>query len=222
MIYPRPIKNVNECIATCSWRKTGWSFSVKNRLKFKYKKKEWSASRLAFNLNNHKIPRKPASLKKGLVLHTCDNGWCVNPNHLYYGTSKQNINDMFSRSKTVRKRLSDLWTDERIKKQQLLMIGTTASAISKEKMSKAHTGKILPENVKRKISQALKGKKFSRNHIISMRRSWTKKRREEVAKFHKGRKRPERTKSAMKSWWTEERRLALSKRMQGNSHWRGK
>jgi hypothetical protein len=26
--------------------------------------------------------------------HTCNNGWCVNPSHLYVGTQSQNIQDM--------------------------------------------------------------------------------------------------------------------------------
>jgi hypothetical protein len=33
------------------------------------------------------------------VLHTCDNGWCVNPAHLYAGTKSQNIQDAWDRQR---------------------------------------------------------------------------------------------------------------------------
>jgi len=43
----------------------------------------------------HKGP-KPAGL---YILHTCDNGLCVNPNHLYAGTQKQNMKDRSDRKR---------------------------------------------------------------------------------------------------------------------------
>src|SRR5690606_24447229 len=79
--------------------------------------------------NVEEIPRTPPSLKEGLVLHTCDNGWCVNPEHLYLGTQRQNVIDMIERSPGVR-----------------------------EKMSLSQTGRRHPESVKRKMSQAHKGR----------------------------------------------------------------
>lgn len=36
------------------------------------------------------------------VLHTCDNRACVNPDHLYLGTNKQNSNDMVSRNRQAK------------------------------------------------------------------------------------------------------------------------
>lgn len=35
------------------------------------------------------------------VCHTCDNPWCVNPSHLYFGTAKTNTADMVSRGRAV-------------------------------------------------------------------------------------------------------------------------
>jgi hypothetical protein len=39
-------------------------------------------------------------IKEGLfVCHTCDNRSCINPNHLFVGTSKDNVNDMMNKNR---------------------------------------------------------------------------------------------------------------------------
>jgi hypothetical protein len=66
----------------------------------------WRANRLVYHLNVRKIPRTPPSLKHGLVCHTCDNGWCINPDHLYLGTAQQNVVDLFARHPTIKQKMA--------------------------------------------------------------------------------------------------------------------
>jgi hypothetical protein len=57
-----------------------------------YGKRE-KAHRFAYSLYKGEIP-------KGLnVLHTCDNTKCVNPAHLFIGTQKDNIDDMYKKGR---------------------------------------------------------------------------------------------------------------------------
>src|SRR3972149_12256458 len=57
------------------------------------KRKKVYAHRIAFFLANGYLPA-------GLcVLHKCDNPGCVNPNHLWLGTYKDNTHDMFEKGR---------------------------------------------------------------------------------------------------------------------------
>lgn len=59
--------------------------------------KSWRAHRFAYQLY-----KKP--LKKGRVLlHTCDNPLCVNPDHLVEGTQKDNIHDCIAKGRCMLK-----------------------------------------------------------------------------------------------------------------------
>jgi HNH endonuclease/AP2 domain len=73
---------------------------------------EWAASctkngygRFQINPRTYKAHRISYFIAHGqlpvhlLVCHTCDNKKCVNPSHLFLGTSKQNTQDMISKDR---------------------------------------------------------------------------------------------------------------------------
>lgn len=60
---------------------------------FALKRKTTYAHRIAWVLTNGQIP-------DGLLLcHTCDNIKCINPNHLFLGTQKDNLQDMSAKGR---------------------------------------------------------------------------------------------------------------------------
>ena len=80
---------------------------LKGRMGVEYEGNIWKASRLSFHLNCHHVPKTPPSRKEGLVLHTCDNEWCVEPGHLYLGTAQRNTLDIYERNPNIRARMSE-------------------------------------------------------------------------------------------------------------------
>ena len=63
---------------------------LKGRPQIIFAGERWLSARLSFHLNNHPIERCPDLRGDQLVLHSCDNGWCINPSHLSLGTQRKN------------------------------------------------------------------------------------------------------------------------------------
>lgn len=78
------------------WNWTGALFQKTNYGQFFYDNKTVLAHRFAFLLKDPKFDQEQ------FVLHTCDNRWCVNPNHLYLGDHDKNMEDMTDRDRQAK------------------------------------------------------------------------------------------------------------------------
>jgi len=62
----------------------------------KYKRKAWIAHRFLWQYKNGEIP------KGMIVCHKCDNRKCVNPEHLFLGTTQDNVDDKMRKNRFVK------------------------------------------------------------------------------------------------------------------------
>lgn len=99
------------------------------------------AHRIAYKLTKGIIPNEL------LVLHSCDNRKCCNPNHLRLGTSKDNMDDKYQRSR-----------ENNLSGEKHQYFGKKRSIEICEKISNSRKGIIFSEETRQKMSVAKKGK----------------------------------------------------------------
>lgn len=87
-LYSRVTKNKNGC-----WEFTGALRSGYGAIK--YNSKVCGTHRVSYELNYGLIPNNM------LVCHKCDNRKCINPDHLFLGTHKDNMQDCLSKGRMV-------------------------------------------------------------------------------------------------------------------------
>lgn len=153
MIFPFETKIMdNGCIAfrpIVKGRKKD-DFELEKRRGVSYDKKIWGAARLSYHLNVEPIPISPPNLKEGFVCHHCDIPWCINPDHLYLGTAKQNAQDALARNKTMLLNRSKALKGKPKTEEHKAKLRVPHSQEHNENMRKATTGlKRSPETLLR-------------------------------------------------------------------------
>lgn len=121
--------------------------------KLTYKGKTMSAHRASYIVHKGEIP------KGKHICHTCDNRACVNPDHLWVGTQKENIQDMIAKGRKPCQKGRKL-SPEHFEK---LQFGRKNNHPGKQG-SKHHLAKLTEEKVKeikKLISQGYKNKEIA-------------------------------------------------------------
>lgn len=90
-----------------------------------------------------------------MSLHTCDRPACCNPEHLFEGTSQDNVDDMIKKGRKVAARgeghgMAKLKESQVLEIRKLLEEGLTQSAIA----SKYEISQIMVSQIKRRVSWA--------------------------------------------------------------------
>ena len=156
-----------------------WQGEIKNKYGIFYigKSKSYKNKRLAHRFSYEyfkgSFPKFNEFGKRICVCHTCDTPLCINPNHLFLGTQKDNVQDAVKKGR---------------------MIGTKGKKLgphseeTKRKISQTLTGKKLSEETKIKISITMTGKNFgphSEEHKKNLSAAMTGKKRGKYSKKHK-------------------------------------
>lgn len=88
LIYYTDMRGDDEC-----WHWLGYFNMSNTRGILSYQGRNELAYRLVYMMINGPIP------KGKIIMHTCDNPRCVNPNHLKLGTHKDNSQDMIAKGR---------------------------------------------------------------------------------------------------------------------------
>jgi hypothetical protein len=150
--FPRKLVKIGDCLAVLGDRGEIKGQPITNRRPLTcYNGQVWLASRLSFHLNVKSIDKNKKN-GEGYVCHECDNFWCVNPNHLYLGTAKNNHDDFVERNRAKYDNIISKLTsrDARIK-SGLSQTGKKFSEETRKKMAEAKIGKKRPKEVIDKI-----------------------------------------------------------------------
>lgn len=93
-----PKESIDKC---WNWKGTINSSGYGVISEYGRKGKKKYAHRISWEFyNNKKIPMR-SEYHGGVIMHTCDNRKCVNPNHLVLGTQKENVQDMINKGRKV-------------------------------------------------------------------------------------------------------------------------
>lgn len=108
------------------------------------KRKMYLAHRVSYFLFNNINP------KQNKVLHRCDNPRCVNPDHLFLGTQKDNVRDMMQKGRAIKSKgeshYKSILTREivdKIRKDKIDGLTYSQLMVKYNLKSKGHLGKIL-------------------------------------------------------------------------------
>lgn len=96
------------------------------------------AHRMAWELSHEPIPSGM------IIMHTCDNRACCNPNHLRLGTDLDNVRDKYSKGRGVtvgltEEQVAEIYRDPRFQKVIAREYGVSQSQISNIKTGKQWT-----------------------------------------------------------------------------------
>lgn len=152
MKFPRKYQSVSDCIAC--FRCDGNLHLRKKYAQINFNGEIWLAHRLAFHLNVKEIERSPQNGKGNwvgiLICHTCDNKWCINPNHLYIGNHISNSKDFYDRAPEnflleKSKKATEIQKDEAYRKRMSEKLSAVPrTEIWKERIRKASLKRSAP------------------------------------------------------------------------------